>query len=82
MLVHRYLISPYAERVEGGCLPMTYVPKSTKLILEDKQQLHNDVVQNSSIISYNIQYTHILDELTSYIMARRSLLHFYKLSDD
>jgi len=46
---------------------MTYVPKSTKLILEAKQQLHNDVVQHFFIISYNIQYTHILDELTSYI---------------
>ena len=52
-----------------GSLPMTYVPKSTKLILEAKQQLHNDVVQHSFIISYNIQYTHILDELTSYIMV-------------
>ena len=48
---------------------MTYVPKSTKLILEAKRQLHNDVVQHSFVISYNIQYTHILDELTSYIMG-------------
>ena len=50
---------------------MTYVPKSTKLILEAKQQLHNDVVQLSFIVSYNIQYTHILDELTSCIMGRK-----------
>ena len=48
---------------------MTYVPKSTKLILEAKQQLHNDAVQHSFTISYNIQYTHILDELTSYIVG-------------
>ena len=50
MLVHRYLIAPYAERVEMRILPMTYVPKSTKLILEAKQQLQNDVVQHSFII--------------------------------
>ena len=61
---------------------MTYVPKSTKLILEAKEQLQDDVVQRSFIIYYNIQYTHILDELTSYIMAGRSLLHSYKLSAD
>ena len=53
---------------------MTYVPKSTKLILEDKHQLHNYVVQHSYIISYNIQYTHILDELTSYIMGRKEFI--------
>ena len=78
MLVHRYLIAPYAERVERGSLPMTYVPKSTKLILEAKQQLHNDAVQHSFIISYNIQYTHILDELTSYIMGRKEFSSFLK----
>ena len=61
---------------------MTYVPKSTKLILEAKQQLHGDVVQHSIIISYYIQYTHILDELTSYILVGRSLVHSYKLSAD
>ena len=59
-----------------GSLPMTYVPISTKLILEAKQQLHNDVVQRSFIISYNIQYTHILDELTSYIMSRKEFIAF------
>ena len=52
---------------------MTYVPKSTKLILEAKQQLHNDVVQHSFIISYNIQYTHILDELTYVVVHLKSL---------
>ena len=56
---------------------MTYVPKSTKLILEAKQQLHNDVVQHSFIISYNIQYTHILDELTSYI--RKEFIAFLQI---
>ena len=61
---------------------MTYVPKSAKLILEAKQQLHNDVVQHSFIISYNIQYTHILYQLTSYIMVGRSLLHSHILSAD
>ena len=55
---------------------MTYVPKTTKLILEAKQQLHNDVVQHSFIISYNIQYNHILDELTSYIMDRKEFSAF------
>ena len=79
MLVHRYLIAPYAERVEVRILPMTYVPKSTKLILEAKQQLHNDVVQHSFIISYNIQYTHILDELTSYIMDRKEFIAFLQI---
>ena len=84
-----------------GSLPKTYVPKSTKLILEAKQQLHNDVVKHSFIIclytsvcgspfeiskkdkylgtervSYNIQYTHILDELTSYIMGRKEFSSF------
>ena len=63
----------------GGSLPMTYVPKSTKLILEAKQRLHNDVVQNSFIISYNIQYTHILDELTSYIMAQKEFSSFLQI---
>ena len=58
---------------------MTYVPKSTKLILEAKQQLHNDVVQHSFIISYNIQYTHILDELTSYIMGRKEFSAFLQI---
>ena len=62
-----------------GSLPMTYVPKSTKLILEAKQQLQNDVVQHSFIISYNIQYTHILDELTSYIMGRKDFSSFLKI---
>ena len=47
MLVHRYLIAPYAERVEVWILAMLYVPKSTKLILEGKEQLKNDVVQHS-----------------------------------
>ena len=58
---------------------MTYVPKNTKLILEDKHQLHNDVVQHSYIISYNIQYTHILDELTSYIMGRKEFSAFLQI---
>ena len=58
---------------------MTYVPKSTKLILEAKQQLHNDVVQHSFIIHYNIQYTHILDELTSYIMGRKEFSEFLQI---
>ena len=57
---------------------MTYVPKSTKLILEAKK-LHNDVVQHSFIISYNIQYTHILDELTSYIMGRKEFIAFLQI---
>ena len=61
-----------------GSLPMTYVPKSTKLILEAKQQLHNDVVQHSFIISYNIQYTH-LDELTSYIIGRKDFSAFLQI---
>ena len=60
-------------------LPMTYVPKSTKLILEAKQKLHNDVVQHSFIISYNIQYTHILDELTSYIMGWKEFIAFLQI---
>ena len=59
---------------------MTYVPKSTKLIVEDKHQLHNDVVQHSFIISYNIQYTHILDELTSYIMGRKEFSAFLQIT--
>ena len=58
---------------------MTYVPKSTKLILEAKQQLHNDVVLHSFIISYNIQYTHILYELTSYIMGRKEFISFLQI---
>ena len=33
---------------------MTYVPKSTKLILEAKQQLQNDVVQHSLHPLYKI----------------------------
>ena len=58
---------------------MTYVPKSTKLILEAKQQLHNDVVQHSFIISYNIQYSHILDELASYIMGQKEFIAFLQI---
>ena len=58
---------------------MTYVPKSTKLILEAKQQLHNDVVQLYFIVSYNIQYTHILDELTSYIMGQMEFIAFLEI---
>ena len=58
---------------------MTYVPKSTTLILEDKHQLHSDVVQHSYIISYNIQYTHILGELTSYIMSRKEFITFLQI---
>ena len=62
-----------------GSLPMTYVPKSTKLILEAKQQWHNGVVQHSFIISYNNQYNHILDELTSYIMGRKEFTAFLQI---
>ena len=58
---------------------MTYVPKSTKLILEAKHELHNDVVKHSFIISYNIQYTHILDELASYIMGRKEFIAFLQI---
>ena len=83
---------------------MTYVPKSTKLILEAKQQWHKDVVQHYFIIclhtsvcgspfeiskknkylgtkgvSYNIQYTHILDELTSYIIGRKEFSSFLQI---
>ena len=58
---------------------MTYVPKSTKLILEAKQQLHNYVVQHSFIVSYNVQYTHILDELTSYIMGWKEFIAFLQI---
>ena len=58
---------------------MTYVPKSTNLILEAKQQLQNDVVQHSFMISYNIRYTHILDELTSYIMGLREFIAFLQI---
>ena len=58
---------------------MTYVPKSTKLIVEAKQELHNDVLQHSFILSYNIQYTHILDELTSYIMGRKEFSSFLQI---
>ena len=64
--------------LKRGSLPMPYVPKRTKLILEAKHQLHNDVV---SIISYNIQYTHILDELTSYIMGRKEFIAFLQIID-
>ena len=60
---------------------MTYVPKSTKLILEAKQQLHNDVVQHSFVIYYNIQYTHILDELTTYIMGWKEFSAFLQIID-
>ena len=63
----------------GESLPMKYVPKSTKLIVEDKHQLHNDVVQHSFRISYNIQYTHILDELTSYIMGQWVFIAFLQI---
>ena len=87
-----------------GSLAMIHVPKSTKLILEAKQQLKNDVVQHSFIIclytsicgspfeiskktkylrteavSYNVQYTHILDELTSYIMGRKKFSSFLQI---
>ena len=58
---------------------MRYVLKSTKLILEAKQQLHNDVVQHSYIISDSIQYTHILDELTSYIMGQKEFIAFLQI---
>ena len=58
---------------------MTYAPKSTKLILEANQQLHNDVVQHSFIISYNIQYTHVLEELTSYIMGWKEFITFLQI---
>ena len=58
---------------------MTYVPKITNLILEAKQQLYNDVVQHSFIISYNNQYNHILDELTSYIMGRKEFTAFLQI---
>ena len=30
-------------------------------------------------VSYNIQYTHILDELTSYIMGRKEFSSFLKI---
>ena len=52
---------------------MTYVPKSTKLILEAKQQLHNDVVQHP------LSLGHILDELTSYIMGRKEFIAFLQI---
>ena len=58
---------------------MTYVPKSTKLILEAKHQLHNDVVQYSFIISNRIQYNHTLDELTSYIMGQKEFIAFLQI---
>ena len=71
---------PHAQKgLKRESLPMTYVPKSTKLILEAKHQLHNVVVQHSFIISYNIQYTHILDELTSYIMGRKEFIAFLQI---
>ena len=79
MLVHSYLIPHTQKGSKRGSLPMTYVPKSTKLIFEAKQQLHNDVVQHSFIISYNIQYTHILDELTSYIMGQKEFITFLQI---
>ena len=47
--------------------------KSTKLILEAKHQLHNDVVQHPLSLS------HILDELTSYIMGRREFIVFLQI---
>ena len=48
MLVHEYLIAPCAERVEVWIFGNDiYIPKSTKLILEAKQQLQNDVVEHS-----------------------------------
>ena len=58
---------------------MAYVPKRTKLILEAKQQLQNDVVQRTFIISYNIQYTHILEELISYIMGQKEFSAFLQI---
>ena len=30
-------------------------------------------------VSYNIQYTHILDELTSYIMGRKDFITFLQI---
>ena len=30
-------------------------------------------------VAYNIQYTHILDELTSYIMSRKEFSAFLKI---
>ena len=30
-------------------------------------------------VSYNIQYTHILDELTSYIMGRKEFIAFLQI---
>ena len=60
------------EGSKRGSLPMTY---DTSWV-EAKQQLHNDVVQHSFIISYNIQYTHILDELRSYIMGQKEFSAF------
>ena len=47
MLVHEYLIVTYAKRVEVWIFGNDMLPKSTKLILEAKQQLKNDVVQHS-----------------------------------
>ena len=38
-----------------------------------------NVVQHSFIISYNIQYTHILDELTYYIMGRKEFSAFLQI---
>ena len=32
-------------------------------------------------VSYNIQYTHILDELTSYIMGRKEFSTFLQIID-
>ena len=52
---------------------MTYVPKSTKLILEAKHQLHNDVVRHPLCLG------HILDELTSYIMGHRDFIAFLQI---
>ena len=79
MLVHRYLIAPYAERVQARVFTNDICTKSTKLILEAKQQLHDDVAQHYFIISYNIQYTHILDELTSHIMCRKEFTAFLQI---
>ena len=65
--------------LKHASLPMTYVPKSTKLILEAKHQLHNAVVQHSFIISYKIQYTYILDELTYYITGHKEFIAFLQI---
>ena len=37
MLVHEYLIAPYAKGSMRGSLPTAYVPTSNKSILEDNK---------------------------------------------